>query len=45
MKKTGLWRGLTPVLWLLFTLCIGCTLLLMQWAGQVDRVLVSRTIR
>ena len=39
MKKTGLWRGLTPVLWLLFTLCIGCTLLLMQWAGQVDRVL------
>lgn len=39
MKNTGLWRGLTPILWLLFTLCIGCTLLLMQWAGQVDRVL------
>lgn len=39
MKRTGLWRGLTPILWLLFTLCIGCTILLMQWAGQVDLIL------
>ncbi len=37
--KTGLWRGLTPILWMLFSLCIGCTLLLTEWAGQVDRVL------
>ena len=38
-KHTSLWRGLTPILWTIFALCIGCTLLLMEWAGQVDRVL------